>query len=154
MVCREGMKHLGRSLEPEDVALWLLRVGELVLEEKAYIWRGIMESDHVVEQTYPCQMSCPEVTGYPVWVLMELQTLSFSEVGLELKLSSFPWGNLFEVLSSRVLWEYIHVYAMHPYSFSFAAEAFLRGKACGKVTFRTDSEGKKICFTGFSEVCV
>lgn len=57
----------------------------------------------MVEQTYPRQMSCPEVTGYPVWVLMVLPILSFSEVGLELKVSSFPWGNMFEVLSSRVL---------------------------------------------------
>lgn len=57
----------------------------------------------MVEQTYPRQMSCPEVTGYPVWVLMALPILSFLEVGLELKVSSFPWGNMFEVLSSRVL---------------------------------------------------
>lgn len=34
MVCREGMKHLGCSLEPEDVPFWLLHGGELVLEEK------------------------------------------------------------------------------------------------------------------------
>lgn len=57
----------------------------------------------MVEQTYPRQMSCPEATGYPVWVLLALPILSFSEVGLELKVSSFPWGNMFEVLSSRVL---------------------------------------------------
>lgn len=57
----------------------------------------------MVEQTYPRQMSCPEVTGYPVWVSMALQTLSFSELGLELKISSFPWGNMFEVLSSSPL---------------------------------------------------
>lgn len=46
----------------------------------------------MVKQTYPRWMSCPEVTGYPVWVLMALQSLSFLEVGLELKISSFPWG--------------------------------------------------------------
>lgn len=34
MMCREGMRHLGCSLEPEDVAFWLLHVGEQLLEEK------------------------------------------------------------------------------------------------------------------------
>lgn len=106
----------------------------------------------MVKQTYPRQMSCPEVTGYPVWVLMALQSLSFLEVGLELKISSFPWGNIFEVQSSRVLSQHIHVYAMHLHSSCSAAEAFLGGKVCGKVNCRTDPEGKKICFT--DEVCV
>lgn len=34
MVSREGMKHLGCSLEPEDVTFRLLHVEELLLEEK------------------------------------------------------------------------------------------------------------------------
>lgn len=50
-----------------------------------------MGFDHMVEQTGPRQMSCPEVTGYPVWVLMALQTLSFSEVGLDSKISSLKF---------------------------------------------------------------
>lgn len=103
----------------------------------------------MVEQTYPRQLSCPEVTGYPVWVLMALPILSFSEVGLELKVSSFPRGNMFEVLSSRVLWQHIHVYAIHLHSFCFAVEALLRGKDWRKVNSRTDPGGKKNLFYRF-----
>lgn len=107
----------------------------------------------MAEQMYPRQMSCPEGIGYPVWVLMALQTLSFSEVGLELKIPSFPWGDTFEVQSSRVLSESVHVYAMHLHSSCFAVEAFLRGKVCGKGNCKTDPEGKKIFVFQMRFVC-
>lgn len=82
--------------------------------------------------------------------LFEGGEVKIFEVGFEVKISSFPWGNTFEVLSSRVLWQRIQTYAIYLYFFCVVAEVSLRGKVWrSRLTLELScTQKEKILFYG------
>lgn len=107
----------------------------------SYGWANLAKSDELPRSNW---VSCLDLN-----VIANL----FFRVGggFEVKNSSFLCGNMFEVLSSRVLWQHICIYAVYLHFFCFVAEASLRGKVWrSQLTLKpTYTQKEKILFYRF-----